>query len=194
MNLTDSQIARIARRYLDDTLRSLAPEAAPTPFMVAGGPHGTRHIGLHSLNDIDFPETARTVIPAFTVLDEAVEAALVTFLPAPDVDRDICGQSQECALIAHWGPRGRDLFTAAVNRRRAQPPVIGGFVNGPEYASLGPIDDGVRSGLDMVHRMWNSDADHLRQRIDEIRSAAATSDTEVLPLTIGALRGWGWLT
>lgn len=193
MNLNDSQIAGIARRYLDDSLCNLAPDAAPTPFMVAGGPHGNRHIGLHSLNDPDFPETARTVIPAFIVLDEAIEVALVAFLPAPDIDRDVCEQSQECALIAHWGPHGRDLFTAAVTRRNTQPPVIGGFRKGPVSASLGPIDDGVRSGLDMTKRMWNSDADQLRQRIDDIRSAAATSDTQVLPRTVNTLREWGWL-
>ena len=66
----DSQIAGIARGYLDDILRNMAPDAAPTPFMVSGGPHGVRHIELHSLTDPDFAQTAKTVIPAFIILNK----------------------------------------------------------------------------------------------------------------------------
>ena len=189
MPMNDSHIVRIARRYLDDSLRTLAPDAAPTPFMVGGGPHGMRHIGLHCLTDPDFAETARTVLPAFIVLDESFEVALVAFV----ADDDVCGDNPECALIAHWSPAGRDLFTSAVTRRNGQPPVLGGWVTGPPWADLGPIDEGVRRGLDMAHRMWNADADELRERIDNLRSAAATADTDVLPLTVEALLESGWL-
>ena len=114
----DSQIASIARDYLDDILRSLAPEAAPTPFMVSGGPHGVRHIELHSLTDPDFAKTAKTVIPAFIILNEGVEVVMSAFVTDPD----ICDGTPECALIAYWGPRARELFAAAVTRRKGQPP------------------------------------------------------------------------
>jgi hypothetical protein len=33
-----------------------------------------------------------------------------------------------------------------------------------------PIDEGVRDDLDMAYRIWNTDADDLRERIDAIRS------------------------
>jgi hypothetical protein len=185
----DSQIAGIACDYLDDILCSLAPEAAPTPFMVSGGPHGVRHIELHSLTDTDFAQTAKTVVPAFIILNEAVAAVLVAFITDPD----ICDGKPECALIAYWGPRARELFAASVTRRRGQPPVLGEWLEGPASASLGPIDDGVRNGLDMAHRIWNTDADDLRERIDAIRSSGRTTDTDVLPLTVDALRESGWL-
>lgn len=189
MQLNDSQVSRIARRHLDDRLRGLAPDGEPTPFMVAAGPHGLRHIGLHCLADHDFAETARTVIPAFIVFGEAVEVALAAFTDDPE----ICGGNPECAFIAHWGPRSRDLFTSAVTRRNTQPPVIGGWLIGPAWAELGPVDEGVRSGMEMAHRLWHADADDLRQRIDNIRSAARTTDNDVLPLTVDALREWGWV-
>jgi hypothetical protein len=185
----DSQIARVARDQLDDILCRLAPEAVPTPFMVSGGPHGVRHIELHSLTDPDFGETARTVIPAFIILNEGVEVVLSAFVTDPD----ICDGKSECALIAYWGPRGRELFAAEVTRRKGQPPVLGGFLMPPLTASLGPIDDGVRNGLDMAYRIWKTDADDLRERIDAIRSAGRTTDTDVLPLTVDALRESGWL-
>ena len=185
----DSQIAGIAREYLDDILRSLAPEAAPTPFMVSGGPHGVRHIELLALTDPDFAVTATTVIPAFIILNEGVEVVLSAFVTDPD----ICGGKSECALIAYWGPHGRELFAAAVTRRKGQPPVLGGFLMAPLTASLGPIDDGVRTGLDMAHRIWKTDADELRERIDSIRASGGTTDTDVLPLTVDALRECGWL-
>ncbi|MGI9124501.1 MAG: hypothetical protein ACR2JM_07080, partial [Mycobacterium sp.] len=63
-NLLDSQVARTTRRFLDDCLRSMAPGAELTPFMVAGGPHGLQHVGLHSRDDAVFADTATTVIPA----------------------------------------------------------------------------------------------------------------------------------
>lgn len=187
--LTDSQIARVARRGLDDSLRSLAPHAAPPPFMVAGGAHGVKHVELHALSDPDFAETARTVVPAFIVLDGAAEVALAAFTTDPAR----CGGSPECALIAWWGPGGREFFTASVTRRVSQPPVLGEWLRGPTSAGLGPIDEGVRSGLDIVDRLREPDADPLRERIDSIRSAASTSDTDVLPSTLDALREWGWL-
>jgi hypothetical protein len=190
MNLNDSQIGGICRRQLDDELRTLAPDAQPTPFMVGGGPHGVGHVGLHNLADPDFAETAMTVIPAFIVLDEAVEVALGAFVTDPA----ICGENRECALIAHWGPPGRDLFISSVTRRKSQPPILGGFVKGPVATSLGPIDDGVRRGMEMARGLWDSDADELRGRIAEIRAEAAVSDTDVLPRTVDALRQWGWLT
>jgi len=185
----DSQIAGIARGYLDDILRNMAPDAAPTPFMVSGGPHGVRHIELHSLTDPDFAQTAKTVIPAFIIVNEAVTAVLAAFITDPD----ICGQNPECALIAYWGPRARELFAAAVTRRRGQPPVLGEWLKAPASASLGLIDDGVRNGMDMALRIWNTDADDLRERIDAIRSSGRTTDTDVLPLTVDALRESGWL-
>ena len=185
----DSQIAGIAREYLDDILRSLAPEAAPTPFMGSGGPHGVRHIELHALTDPDFAETATTVIPAFIILNEAVAAVLAAFITDPE----ICDKKSECALIAYWGPRARELFAAEVTRRKGQPPVLGDWLKAPASASLGPIDEGVRNGLDMAYRIWNTDADDLRERIDAIRSAGGTTDTDVIPLTVDALRECGWL-
>ena len=185
----DSQIAGIARGYLNDILRSLEPEAAPTPFMVSGGPHGVRRIELHCLTDPDFAQTAKTVIPAFIILNEGVEVVLSAFITDPE----ICDGKPGCALIAYWGPRGRELFAAAVTRRKGQPPVLGGFLMAPLTASLGPIDDGVRTGLDMAYRIWKTDADDLRERIDAIRSAGGTTDTDVLPLTVDALRESGWL-
>ena len=185
----DSQIARVARDHLDEILCSLAPEAVPTPFMVSGGPHGVRHIELHSLTDPDFGETARTVIPAFIILNEGVEVVLSAFTADPK----LCDGKPECALIAYWGPRGRELFAAAVTRRNGQPPVLSGWLKPPLTASLGPIDDGVRTGLDMAHRIWKTDADELRERIDSIRSAGGTTDTDVIPLTVDALRESGWL-
>lgn len=181
MNVNDFQIARISRRYLEDSLLSLAPDEAPTPFMVAGGPHGMQHVGLHCLTDSDFGETARTAIPAFILLGEAVEVALAAFVDG-------------CAVIAHWGPRGRDVFTSVVMRRNAHPPVLGEWLTGPPPTALGPIEDAVRSGLDMTYRIWNSDADDLRHTIDAIRRAAAASDTDVLPLTMDALRECDWLS
>lgn len=143
MDLEDSQVTRIATRYLDDSLRSLLPDAAPIPFMVAGGPHGIRHVELHSLTDPDFPETAQTVIPAFIVLDEAFDMALAAFITNPD----ICAGAPECGFIAHWSPRGRDLFVAKVMRRNNQPPVLGEWLKGLASIDLGPIDDGVRRGI-----------------------------------------------
>jgi hypothetical protein len=185
----DSQIAGIARGYLDDILRNMAPDAAPTPFMVSGGPHGVRHIELHSLTDPDFAQTAKTVIPAFIILNEGVEVVLSAFVTDPD----ICDGTPECALIAYWGPRARELFAAAVTRRKCQPPVLGGWLKVPASTSLGPIDEGVRNGLDMAYRIWKTGADDLRERIDSIRSAGGTTDTDVIPLTVGALRESGWL-
>ena len=185
----DSQIAGIAGDHLDYILRSVAPEAVPTPFMVSGGPHGVRHIELHSLTDPDFAQTAKTVIPAFIILNEGVEVVLSAFVTDPD----ICDGKSECALSAYWGPRGRELFAAAVTRRKGQPPVLGGFLMAPLTASLGPIDDGVRTGLDLAYRIWKTDADELRERIDSIRSSGGTTDTDVLPLTVDGLRESGWL-
>jgi hypothetical protein len=185
----DSQIASIASDYLDDILRSLAPEAAPTPFILSGGPHGVRHIALHSLTDPDFAKTAKTVIPAFIILNEGIEVVLSAFVTDPD----ICDGKPECALSAYWGPRARELFAAEVTRRKGQPPVVGEWLKAPASASLGPIDDGVRNGLDMAYRIWKTDADDLRERIDAIRSAGGTTDTDVLPLTVDALRECGWL-
>ncbi len=185
----DSQIAGIARDYLDDILRSLAPESTPTPFMVTGGPHGLRHIELHSLTDPDFPQTAKTVIPAFMILNESMAAVLAAFITDPD----ICDGKPECALIAYWGPRARELFAAEVTRRKGQPPVLGEWLKAPASASLGPIDGGVRNGLDIAYRIWQTQADTLRERIDAIRSAGGTTDTEVLPLTVDAMREFGWL-
>ena len=46
----------------------------------------------------------------------------------------------------------------------------------------------------MAHRMWESSADELRERINAIRSVATSSDTDVLPLTVDALGDWGWPT
>lgn len=189
MQLNDSHVSRIARRHLDDSLRALAPDALPTPFMVVAGPHGMQHLGLHCLADHDFAETAATVIPSFIVFSEAVEVALAAFTADPEV----CGSNPECAFIAHWGPRSRDLLASAVLRRNTQPPVIGEWLPGPAWADLGPVDDGVRSGMEMAHRIWDSDADELRQRIDDIRSAGKPTDDDVLPLTVDALREWGWL-
>jgi hypothetical protein len=148
-----------------------------------------RHIELHSITDPDFAETAKTVIPAFIILNEGVEVVLSAFTTDPD----ICDEKSECALIAYWGPRGRELFVAAVTRRNGQPPVLGGFLMPPLTASLGPIDDGVRTGLDMAYRIWKTDADELRERIEAIRSAGGTTDTDVIPLTVDALRESGWL-
>ena len=187
MNLNDSPSIGTARDHLEDSLCSLAPDAAPIPLLIAGGPHGLQHVGLHPLNDPDFEATTATVIPAFSVLNEAVELALGAFVSDPE----ICGV--ESALIAYWGPPGRTLFISAVTRRKTQPPVLGGWLKAPVSASLGPINDGIRQGLDMAHRLWNSDADGLRERIDLIRLTAATEDTDVLPLTVDALREWGWL-
>ena len=190
MDFNDSPIASITQRYVDDALRNLPPDGEPTPFMVAGGPDGMRHIGLHSLSDPDFPETAKTVIPAFIVLDEAVEVTLAAFTTDPV----ICGGKTECAFIAHCGPNGRTLLIAEVTRRKTQPPVLDGWLMGPAWAELGLIDEGMRTGLEMVQRIWKSDADDLRILINDIRSAACTSDTDVLPLTVDALREWGWLS
>lgn len=157
--------------------------------MMSGGPHGVRQIKLHSLTDPDFGKTAKTVIPAFLILNAAVEVVLSAFTTDPE----LCDGTQECALIAYWGPRGRELFAAAVTRLKGQPPVLGGFLMAPLTASLGPIDDGVRNGLDMAYRIWRTDADDLRERIDSIRSSGGTTDTDVLPLTVDALRESGWL-
>jgi hypothetical protein len=189
MNVSDFRLGRIARRHLEDNLLSLAPGDSPVPFMVGGGPHGDRRVELHPLTDSDFPATAETVIPAFIVLDEAFEIVLATFTTEPE----LCGPSPECALIAHWGPHGRDLFTAAPMRRTSQPPVLGEWLEGPASVSLGPVEEGVREGLAMAHRMWDSAADELRERIDSIRATARCTDTDVLPLTVDALNEWGWL-
>jgi len=43
-----------------------------------------------------------------------------------------------------------------------------------------------------VSRIARRHLDDLRQRIDNIRSAARTNDNDVLPLTVDALREWGW--
>ena len=149
-----------------------------------------RHIELHSLTDPDFAQTAKTVIPAFIILNEAVEVVLAAFITDPN----ICDGNPESALIAYWGPRARELFAAAVTRRRGQPPVLGEWRKAPASDSLGPIDEGVRNGLDMAYRIWNTDADDLRERIDSIRSAGGTTDTDVIPLTVDAMRECGWLT
>ena len=45
----------------------------------------------------------------------------------------------------------------------------------------------------MIQRIWNTDADELRARIDAIRAPAASTDTDILPLTVDALREWGWI-
>jgi hypothetical protein len=185
----DTQISRVAREHLDHQLRHLAPDGEPTPFMVAGGPHGFHRVELHSLTDRDFSQTATTVIPAFIVLNEAIEVVLVAFTTDPD----ITGGKTECALLTRWGPQGRSLFISEVTRRASQPPVLSGWLPAPVATDLGPIDDGVRRGRDMVRRIWDTDADGLRARIDAIRSPASTTDSDILPLTLDALRQWGWL-
>ena len=63
----------------------------------------------------------------------------------------------------------------------------------PLTASLGPIDDGRHNGLDVSYRIWNTNAEVPGERIDAIRSAGRTTDTDVLPLTVDALRESGWL-
>ena len=85
------------------------------------------------------------------------------------------------------------MFAAAMTRRNGQPPVLGGWMMPPLTASLGPIDDGRHNSLDVSYRIWKTDADDLRERIDSIRSAGGTTDTDVLPLTVDALRESGWL-
>jgi hypothetical protein len=60
-------------------------------------------------------------------------------------------------------------------------------------ASLGPTDEGVRSGMDMARRILSPVAHDLRERIHMIRLTAAIEDTDTLPLTVDALRDWGWL-
>ncbi len=189
MNMNDSEIIGTARRLLDESLCSLAPDAAPIPFMVGAGPHGVQHVGLHPMSDPDFAQTAETVIPAFIVLNEAVELALTAFIADPEV----CVSVPECALIAYWGASGRTLFTSEVTRRKTQPPVLAGWLKAPVSASLGPIDEGVRSGLDMARRILSPVAHDLRERIHMIRLTAATEDTDTLPLSVDALRDWGWL-
>ncbi|MGI9124506.1 MAG: hypothetical protein ACR2JM_07105 [Mycobacterium sp.] len=99
----------------------------------------------------------------------------------------------EGAFIALWRRQRRGLFTSAVFRRNTQPPVLAGWLEHPAGTGLGPIDEGVRSGLDMAYRIWDSDADELRRRIDDIRAGAETSDTASIPLTLEALQGCGWL-
>ena len=47
---------------------------------------------------------------------------MTTVLAAFITDPDICDGKPECALIAYWGPRARELFAAAVTRRKGQPP------------------------------------------------------------------------
>jgi len=189
MNLNDSEIVGTARRLLDESLCSLAPDTVPAPFMVAAGPHGMQHVGLHPMSDHDFAQTAETVIPAFIILNEAVEIALTAFV----ADTAICGSAPECALIAYWGASGRTLFTSVVTRRKTQPPVLAGWLKAPVSASLGPIDEGVRSGMDMARRISSPVAHELRERIHMIRLTAATEDTDTLPLTVDALRDWEWL-
>ncbi len=189
MNLNDSEIVVSARRILDESLCSLAPDGAPTPFMVAVGPHGMQHVGLHAMSDPDFAQTAETVIPAFIVLNEPVELALTAFIDDPEV----CGSVPECALIAYWGASGRTLFTSLVTRRKTQPPVLAGWLKAPASASLGSLDEGVHSGLDMARRILSPAAHDLRERINMIRLTAATEDTDTLPLTVDALRDWQWL-
>jgi len=44
-----------------------------------------------------------------------------------------------------------------------------------------------------VSRIARRHLDDLRQRIDNIRSAARTNDNDVLPPTVDALREWGWV-
>ena len=57
-----------------------------------------------------------------------------------------------------------------------------------------PIEyEGVRSGMDMARRISSPVAHELRERIHMIRLTAANEDTETLPLTVDALRDWGWL-
>jgi len=46
-------------------------------------------------------------------------------------------------------------------------------------AGPGPIDDAVHSGLDLAQRIWITDADHLRERIDSIRATAGTQTASV---------------
>ena len=76
---------------------------------------------------------------------------------------------------------------------KGQPPVLGGRLMPPLTASLGPLDDRVRNGPDMAYSVWKTDADDLRERIDSNRSARGTTDTDVIPLTVDALRECGWL-
>jgi glycine cleavage system aminomethyltransferase T len=110
-----------------------------------------------------------------------------------NTSRAISRRRAHFALIADWGPRARELFAAPVTRRRGQPPVLGEWRKAPVSASLGPIDEGVRNGLDMAYRIWKTDADDLREQIDAIRSAGETTDIDVLPLAVDALREFGWL-
>jgi hypothetical protein len=80
-----------------------------------------------------------------------------------------------------------------VTRRKTQPPVLAGWLKAPVSASLGPTDEGVRSGMDMARRILSPVAHDLRERIHMIRLTAAIEDTDTLPLTVDALRDWGWL-
>jgi hypothetical protein len=45
----------------------------------------------------------------------------------------------------------------------------------------------------MARRLLSPVAHDLRERIHMIRLTAATEDTDTLPLTVDALRDWGWL-
>jgi hypothetical protein len=47
--------------------------------------------------------------------------------------------------------------------------------------------------MDMARRISSPVAHELRERIHMIRLTAANEDTETLPLTVDALRDWGWL-
>ena len=123
------------------------------------------------------------------IIEQAVEVVLVSFTTNPD----IIGDKPECAMLTHWGPQGRTLFISEVTRRTNQPPVLSGWLPAPVATDLGPIDDGVTRGRDMIQRIWNTDADELRARIDAIRAPAASTDTDILPLTVDALREWGWI-
>lgn len=190
MNPDDSPIKRTALSYLEAALLTMDPDAEPTPFVIVGGPQTMAHVGLHSLDDGDFDDTAGTVLPALIVLNAADEVALVTFLDDPE----ICGDEVECAAVANWGPQGRSLSVAPVTRRHEQPPIIGGWRDsGASTMALDSVDNGVRHGTALLERLSDPDADDLREQIDLIRITAATEDTDVLPLTVDALRRWGWL-
>lgn len=194
--MTEYRTISHLKKYLDESLLDLGPEMYIPPTIAADGPYGLKRISLFPPIVPDSERQRRQDIPAFLLVSDAEDAAVMMFsvrqVLDPLADPDTSAETSENITIFHWYPGGESVFSAPLLRRNGQPPVVGEWrLVGDFIGVSGSVNDGIRNGLSMLVRLKLPEHAGLRERIDSIRKRFA--DQDVLPVTVTALVEEGWL-